>query len=51
MIRLYSLNACTNALRILKQSGLRLSADVDSPISVLNKATSQQSVLDSARHR
>lgn len=48
MIRLYSLNACTNALRILKQSGLRLSADVDSPISVLNKATSQQSVLDSA---
>ncbi|ANZ48550.1 hypothetical protein BIZ78_gp025 [Erwinia phage vB_EamM_Caitlin] len=48
MIRLYSLNACTNALRILKQTNLRLSADVDSPIAVLNKATSQQSVLDSS---
>ncbi|QVW55696.1 hypothetical protein pEaSNUABM9_00115 [Erwinia phage pEa_SNUABM_9] len=48
MIRLYSLNACTNALRILKQSGLRLSADADSPVAVLNRATSQQSVLDSS---
>lgn len=47
MIRLYSLNACTNALRILKQNGIRLSVDADSPVAILNKATNHQSVLDS----
>lgn len=47
MINQFSLNACTNGLTLLKQHNLRLSADVDSPIAVLNKATNQQSVMDS----
>lgn len=48
MINLYSLNACTNGLKLLKQHNLRLNPDVDSPIAVLNKATNQQSVMDSS---
>lgn len=48
MINLYSVNATTNAMRLLKQANMRLSADEGSPIALLNKATNQGSVLDSA---
>lgn len=48
MINLYSVNATTNAMRLLKQANLKLTADEGSPIHILNKATSQQSVLDSS---
>lgn len=48
MINLYSINACTNALRLLQQGGLRLSPDDGSPIALLNKATNTQSVYDSS---
>ncbi|ECD7026770.1 hypothetical protein CGY83_16590 [Salmonella enterica subsp. enterica serovar Enteritidis] len=46
MINLYSLNAVTNAMKLAKQHQIRLDADVDSPVGLLTKATTQQSVFD-----
>ena len=46
MINLYSLNAVTNAMKLAKQHQIRLEADVDSPVGLLTKATTQQSVFD-----
>lgn len=46
MINLYSLNAVTNAMKLAKQHQVRLEADVDSPVGLLTKATTQQSVFD-----
>lgn len=46
MINLYSLNAVTNAMKQAKQHQIRLEADVDSPVGLLTKATTQQSVFD-----
>ncbi|EBX6604714.1 hypothetical protein DS160_23020 [Salmonella enterica subsp. enterica serovar Enteritidis] len=46
MINLYSLNAVTNAMKLAKQHQVRLDADVDSPVGLLTKATTQQSVFD-----
>lgn len=46
MINLYSPNAVTNAMKLAKQHQIRLDADVDSPVGLLTKATTQQSVFD-----
>lgn len=46
MINLYSLNAVTNAMKLAKQHQVSLEADVDSPVGLLTKATTQQSVFD-----
>ncbi|EDK7230934.1 hypothetical protein CKI39_06625 [Salmonella enterica subsp. enterica serovar Java] len=46
MINLYSLNAVTNAMKLAKQHQIRLDTDVDSPVGLLTKATTQQSVFD-----
>ena len=46
MINLYSLNAVTNAMKLAKQHQVRLEADVDSPVGLLTKATTQQCVFD-----
>ncbi|EIN7676840.1 hypothetical protein LPQ46_004409, partial [Salmonella enterica] len=39
-------NAVTNAMKLAKQHQVRLEADVDSPVGLLTKATTQQSVFD-----
>lgn len=46
MINLYSLNSVTNAMKLCKQSQVRLGADDESPVGLLTKATNQQSVFD-----
>ncbi|QVW55230.1 hypothetical protein pEaSNUABM29_00190 [Erwinia phage pEa_SNUABM_29] len=46
MINLYSLNAVTNAMKLCKQSQVRLDVDEDSPVGLLTKATNQHSVFD-----
>ncbi|AWN09109.1 hypothetical protein MLDJOKPK_00197 [Salmonella phage SPAsTU] len=45
MINLYSLNAVTNAMKLCKQSQVRLENDEDSPVGLLTKATNQHSVF------
>lgn len=47
MLNLYSLNAATNAMKLAKQAGVRIDAEAESPIGLLNRATNQTSVYDS----
>lgn len=46
MISLYSLNAVTNAMKLCKQHNVRLDADEESPIGLLNKATDQAPIFN-----